>query len=111
MVPFEAFHHHEDHDHHCDETNLVLESDPCHVSVVHGQFLEHSCDHESHLTESEESCELCKFVVTQRQQVEAFETTSSITIAFEKGINIPSQADESWNNVSGSILQRGPPNC
>lgn len=95
LFPIQNLFHSHDHEHehshetsHCDPENIALESDPCHISMYHASAAEHVCEHESHLTEAEEECELCKFLVVSRingdlppQNSKTFVASSSTLIA------------------------------
>ena len=109
LVPVNFFHDHEEHQHaHCDQTNTSLESDPCHVSIYHAYSQEHTCEHNSHATESEEDCELCQYITSQRvvYTINSFEELTSLKFSIEYPLtHAPAWV---WNS-SLSIRGRAPP--
>ena len=109
VVPFGAFHHHHEEDVHCDETNVALESDPCHISIYHGQLREHLCEHKSHFTDDEqEECQFCKFLTQQRHEYTAGEYYTIIPIAFAQDLPVAEDFFMVWNS-SNSFFGRAPP--
>lgn len=111
LFPVNFFHLHDEHDHahvHCDASNVALESDPCHISMYHAQSLEHSCEHNSHATETEEECEFCKYITAKRTiyTSPSFDEVFALTFSIEYPLtHAPSWV---WNS-SLSIKGRAPP--
>ena len=109
LFPVNFFHNHAAHEHaHCDVTNASLESDPCHISLYHAESIEYRCEHNSHATETEEECELCKYITTER----TFHIHPSIgevlPLLFSTGYPLTVAPAGVWNS-SLSIKGRAPP--
>ncbi|MGB0806876.1 MAG: hypothetical protein ACPGRC_09310 [Salibacteraceae bacterium] len=110
FIPVEFFHQAQ-HSHvhsHCDADNVALESDPCHISLYHAQSVEHTCEHNSHATETEEECELCKFITTKRAIQLALSCDQVYSFTFLNQYSTTPAPAWVWNS-SLSIKGRAPP--
>ncbi len=109
LFPVNFFHHHEEHEHsHRDASNVALETDPCHISMYHAQSVAHTCEHNSHATETEEECEFCKYITAKRTiyTSPSFDKVFSLTFSTEYSLT---QAPAWVWNSSLSIKGRAPP--
>ena len=112
VIPFNLFlhhHHHEDHAH-CDETNHVLESDPCHISIYHSRSEEHKCSHESHVTVADEDCQYCQFHITERAKYTANIHSAVVPLFVAENV-LATKSSFRASHSFHSFLGRAPPAC
>lgn len=111
IIPVNLFHDHEQ-DYHCDRTDASIESNPCHVSVYHGQSKEQKCEHKSHFSDVHEACEFCKFLTPRQFDFTAFTNYQYKIIAVSISKDFAIEYDSLiLQYFSSSILYRGPPTC
>ena len=111
LIPINLFHHHEQYPH-CDRTDANIESDPCHISIYHGQSKEHICGHKSHLTNVHDACKSCKFLTPRQYHYTSIghyqHTIVPILVSRDFSLEYKSFIPLYFSNA---ILGRAPPAC
>jgi len=107
IIPFNLFHNHIE-DNHVNHENIEIESNPCHISVYHKESLKNQCKHESHFSDSQETCEFCKYITSRRFQ---FTVEEHVTVVLDIFYEVPKITDCIFvsQHSNENTLGRAPP--
>ena len=106
VISFESFHQAIHHHHHAEIHTAEAEADSCHRAIYHGDT-SHDCEHESHISQTEQDCELCKVTVSR-----FFYSSTQRPVLSERSDFIfikPASTKVFGYNFSLAYAPRGPP--
>jgi hypothetical protein len=100
-------HDHHAHDHHDEESCEI--TDACHLELFHHHLEPHEgCEHDSHISEQSDECELCQFFKEQRQDI-LTPAKELIDVDFKNIVQTFSHAEKGSSRNVHTYYLRGPP--
>lgn len=94
------------HEMHHEECSVELENDACHRMAVHHEGIT-SCEHDGHLSDHHDHCELCDWLTTRIYALTDDEASDSRTLVWAwKTVDHPTQYDA---EITSTRHGRAPP--
>lgn len=109
VAPFSHFHSHES-DSHCHAEEVLHEVEACCVNNLDGNSIACACEYEYHIEALSDDCELCEYIVTQRQEFTMDDDYEEVVAIFTQdfpSLELPALV---WG-FSNNHLGRAPPVC